>query len=189
MKFNGYKYLGLSLLVLASSAIASLAGNRAILIAESQRSQGEGTEGAEIRFGTIEIESPWLRETPQGAKVGAGYFKVENLGNEPDSLLGASSPAAESVEIHRSSMENGISQMRPVTKPLEILPDSKLIFKPGGLHLMLNDLKNPLRAGETYKIQLKFEKAGVVEVGFTVRAGSAAPMGAETHGSMQMHMH
>lgn len=143
-----------------------------LLMAEISQNQHEGSEGKEIRFGNIEIESPWLRETPKGATVGAGYFRVENLGNEPDALIGCSSPVASSVEIHRSSIENGISQMRQVTEPLQILPDSKLIFKPGGLHLMLSGLKTPLKAGETYKIQLQFEKAGLVEVGFTVRGGS-----------------
>ena len=68
------------------------------------------------------------------------------------------------------TMENGVMKMRPVEGGLEIKPGETVTLKPGGLHMMLVDLKHPLEAGKTSKSTLQFEKAGTVKVEMPVLA-------------------
>ncbi|MXQ13492.1 DUF1775 domain-containing protein [Microvirga makkahensis] len=128
------------------------------------------------KAGTLTIEQPWSRATPDGAKVGGGYLRITNTGQEADRLIGGSFPGASRVEAHEMAMEGDIMRMRPVQGGIEIKPGATVDLKPGGHHLMLMDLKEPLKEGQTVKGTLVFEKAGPVEVVFTVRGmGGAAP--------------
>jgi periplasmic copper chaperone A len=149
------------------------------------------TGAGEIHFGSLTLSRPWLRETPNGAKVGAGYVTIVNNGSAPDRLIAASSPAAGNVQIHSMTMQEGVMHMRQLTDGLEIPPQSKVELRPGGLHLMFVDLKNPLKSGETFGVRLQFEKAGEVEADFPV--SQQEPLGGETAApepmQMQMHMH
>ncbi len=126
--------------------------------------------------GTLTIEQPWSRATPGGAKVGGGYVRISNSGQEADRLTGGTFPGASRVEVHEMTMEGDIMRMRPVQGGIEIKPGDTIELKPGGYHLMFMDLKEPLREGQTVKGTLVFEKAGPVEVEYTVRGmGGAAP--------------
>ncbi|GGD94227.1 hypothetical protein GCM10011390_11190 [Aureimonas endophytica] len=118
----------------------------------------------EFKAGSVEIEHPWSRATPPGAKVGAGYLGLKNEGSAADRLIGMASPAAERVEIHDMALDNGVMTMRPVTGGLEIPPGKTVTFKPSGLHLMLIDLKAPLKLGDKVPLTLTFEKGGKVDV-------------------------
>ena len=100
---------------------------------------------------------------------------IENKGKDADRLLSASSPAAGIVEIHEMKMANGMMQMREVTG-LEIKPGATVELKPGGYHVMLMDLKTPLKQGESVPVTLKFEKAGAVEVKASIEAMGASRM-------------
>ncbi len=70
----------------------------------------------------MQIETPWLRATPGGAKVGAGYLRITNTGSEPDRLTGASMPLAGRGEVHEMSMQNGVMHMRALPQGLAIPP-------------------------------------------------------------------
>jgi uncharacterized protein YcnI len=129
------------------------------------------------KAGSLVIEAPWVRATPAGAQVGAGYLKITNTGTAPDRLLGGSSPGANAVEVHEMSMSGGVMNMRQLDQGLEILPGKTIELKPGGHHLMLTGLREGLKAGETVKGILRFEKAGGVDVEFTI-----APIGAQSPG-------
>ncbi len=129
------------------------------------------------KIGTLEIGHPWARETPVGAKVGAGYFKVTNSGSESDRLTGVETPGAEKVEIHEMIDENGVAKMRKMNDGLE-LPPGETALKPGGYHLMLMGLKEGLAEGMRVPATLIFEKAGRLDVELAVEAmgyGGAAP--------------
>lgn len=134
------------------------------------------------KAGALVIEGPWARATPGGARVGGGYVKITNTGQEPDRLVGGSLPIAGAVEVHEMAMSGDVMKMRHLEKGLEIKPGQTVELKPGGNHLMFMDLRGGLKAGETVKGTLKFEKAGTVEVEFRV-----APIGAQSGGG-QMHM-
>lgn len=130
---------------------------------------------AQVKAGDLLIEAPWARATPGGAKVGGGYVKITNNGAVPDRLIGGSLPLAGTVEVHEMAMDNNVMKMRRVDG-IEIKPGQTIELKPGGYHLMFMQLKEGLKAGETLKGTLVFEKAGVVEVEFKVAPiGAASP--------------
>lgn len=136
-----------------------------------------GFAGAhEFSTGSLTIDHPWSRATPPSAKVGGGYFTISNTGAEPDTLVSASSDIAERLEFHIMSMDGDVMKMKPVTGPLVIGPGQKLVFEPGGLHLMMFGLKAGLKEGEKFSGTLNFEKAGSVQIAFDVdRLGAKAP--------------
>jgi copper(I)-binding protein len=132
--------------------------------------------------GELQIGNPWARATPKGAKVSAGYLTITNKGTQPDRLIGGSATVASRFEVHTTVTENGVGRMRQV-EALEIKPGETIELKPGGMHVMLTGLKQPLQRGQTVKGTLVFEKAGTVAIEFAVQApGAGAPKG---HG----HMH
>jgi copper(I)-binding protein len=127
--------------------------------------------------GTIHIESPWARATPPGAAVGGGYLVIHNSGPDADRLVSAETDVAGMVEIHKMAVENGVMTMAPVDGGLEIPAGQAVKLEPGSFHLMLMDLKRPLKEGDTFKATLTFAKAGSITVDFAIRAiGADAPM-------------
>jgi hypothetical protein len=132
---------------------------------------------ADVKLGALQISAPWTRATPKGATVGGGYMTITNAGTTPDRLVGGSSPVADRVEFHEMTMTNGVMQMRRLTNGLEIKPGQTVELKPGGLHVMFVGLKHPLEKGQQLKATLLFEKAGKVEVDYSVAAIGAQSVG------------
>src|SRR5450631_1185393 len=124
------------------------------------------------------------RATPGGAKVGGGYLTIENKGSTPDRLIGGSADVAGKVEIHEMAMNNGVMTMRPLDKGLTIEPGKTVKLAPGGYHLMMSDLKSPLKRGDKLPVTLEFEKAGKVTVSFDVQGiGAPGPTTTPSSGS------
>lgn len=94
-----------------------------------------------------------------GAGNGAVYVLIENRGNEPDTLLSATSDAAATVELHETRQEGGVMRMRPLPK-VDVPPGGRIDMKPGGRHIMLLGLTRDLHPGDTVTVRLRFEKAG-----------------------------
>jgi copper(I)-binding protein len=105
-----------------------------------------------------------------GASTGNGaiYVTLRNAGPEPDALVGASSDAADSVELHETIRDGDVMRMRPVTK-LEVPAGGVLEMKPGGLHIMLINLKRDLRPGEQVPVTLTFTHAAPMSLEVPVR--------------------
>lgn len=123
--------------------------------------------------GLIQLRDPWTRAVPPGTEVAAGYLEVRNAGKEADRIVGASSPAAERVELHVTRREGNDMKMREA--PVFELPARKhLVLRPGGAHFMLVGLRQPLLKGQRIPLTLQFERAGDVRVELEVRAGGAA---------------
>lgn len=119
--------------------------------------------------GEVSVRHPWTRATPPGAKVGAGYLEIRNSGTEPDRLIGASTPAAERVELHVLMREGDVVRMREV-KSLDVPARERLILRPSGSHLMIVGLGRPLVKGERVLLTLHFEKAGELKIELEVQA-------------------
>jgi copper(I)-binding protein len=100
--------------------------------------------------------------------VGAGYLEVRNNGAQADRLLSATTAAAKRVELHVTQRDGEVMRMREV-KTLEIPARERFTLRPGGAHLMLVDLTQPLKKGERFKMKLRFERAGEMEVEFEVQ--------------------
>ena len=129
----------------------------------------------EYKLGSLEIGHPWARATPPTAPTGGGYLSVKNTGTEPDRLISISSPAAGTVQVHEMKMEGNVMRMRELDGPLEIKPGETVTLAPGGMHLMMMGLKEPLKQGEKVPLTLVFEKAGKIDVELVVVAMGASP--------------
>jgi periplasmic copper chaperone A len=131
----------------------------------------------------IVVDKVWARATPGNAQTGAAYLSITNTGTAPDRLLSVSSTVAEKAELHENKTENGIMKMRPKA-PVAFKPGETVTLKPGGDHLMLMGLKQPLKEGDSITLTLIFEKAGAVQV--TARVAKVGAMGAGEmgHGGM-----
>ena len=141
-----------------------------------------GTAAKDIKHGDLTIAQVWSRATPPAAKVGAGYLSIKNTGSSPDRLIGIKSSVAGKVEVHSMKMDNGIMRMRPVEGGLELPPGKTIELKPGGLHLMFMKLKAGFKKGHPFKATLVFEKAGEIEVDFSVAAIGANPQANKSGG-------
>lgn len=128
----------------------------------------------DYRVGDLAIAHPWSRATPPGARVGGGYFAIDNRGSASDRLVAATVERAGRVEIHEMSVTDGVMRMRELPTGVAIAAQGRAELKPGGLHLMLLDLKAPLIQGERLKGTLTFERAGTVAVEFAVEAIGAS---------------
>lgn len=116
----------------------------------------------------ISIADPWARATAPGATVGAGYLLITNGTSRDDELLAVSTPVADRVELHSSSMEDGVMRMRPLAT-VRIPARATVRFEPGGLHLMLIGLRAPLEPGAAVPLTLNFRRAGTVRARLEVR--------------------
>ncbi|CAN5234777.1 copper chaperone PCu(A)C [soil metagenome] len=144
----------------------------------------------DVRAGDLVISQPWSRATPGGAKVAGGYLTVENKGTSPDRLIGGSSDAAGRVEVHEMATTNGVMTMRPLDGGLVIAPGKTVKLAPGGYHLMLFDLKGPLKQGGKISVTLEFEKAGKVNTMFDIAGvGAQGPGAAPGHDMKGMPGH
>src|SRR6266849_6185492 len=142
----------------------------------------------EIKAGDLVITQAWSRATPGGAKVGGGYLTIQNKGSAADRLIGGTADVADKVQVHEMATTNGVMTMRPLDKGLSIEPGKTVKFAPGGYHLMLLDLKSPLKQGDKVPVTLEFEKAGKVKLTFEVQGvGAQGPGGGgNTGGHMDM---
>jgi len=132
---------------------------------------------------SVSVSEVWARATPPGAKTGAAYLTVKNKGTAPDRLVKASTPVASEAQLHTMIDDNGIMKMRPVAG-IDVKAGGSVTLKPGGFHVMLMGLKQPLVEGQSFPLTLTFEKAGAVETTVKVaKAGAASPGG----GGGQMH--
>ena len=131
--------------------------------------------GEITRAGTLEIDSPWARASVGTTRPSAAYVTIRNTGERPERLIEVTTPVAGHAETHAMAHEGGMMKMRPAG-PLEIPPEGELRLAPGGLHIMLMELKEPLEEGASLALTLVFETAGEVTVEVPVAAiGAAAP--------------
>jgi len=121
-----------------------------------------------VRLGDLVLETPWMRATPPAAKVAGGYLTITNTGETTDRLVGGDAAFTERVEIHEMAMADGIMRMRPLEDGLAIAPGETVTLAPGGYHLMLMGLGEPLAEGETIAVTLRFAEAGQVAITFDV---------------------
>jgi copper(I)-binding protein len=125
--------------------------------------------------GDIQVRHPWSRATPPGAKVAVGYMEIRNNGKQPDRLVAASTPAAQRVEMHVTERDGEVMRMRQV-KDFEIPARERVALRPGGSHLMLVDIAQPLKKGERFTMRLRFERAGELDIELEVQEqGSRHP--------------
>ena len=123
----------------------------------------------------VKIEKPFARPSAGTAGAGAAYMTIRNRG-PADRLIAASTPAARAAALHTHIREGDVMRMRRI-EAIEIPGSGAAELKPGGLHVMLMGLSQPLKPGDVFALTLIFEKAGAITVRVPVLAmGAAAPM-------------
>ncbi|MEO8332455.1 MAG: copper chaperone PCu(A)C [Gallionella sp.] len=112
--------------------------------------------GADVYAGDIQVEDAWSRATAPGQEAATVDFSITSA--QPATLLGVSSAASKTVEMHSMTHENGVMKMREV-KEIELPPGKRVSLGESGYHLMLTGLKAPLKAGEHIPLTLTIKLA------------------------------
>jgi periplasmic copper chaperone A len=127
----------------------------------------------------LEVNNAWAGATPGESENGAAYVTIQSP--TADRLVSASTPVAKKAELHTMSMQGMVMKMRPISG-VDIPAGQPVSLKPGGEHIMLMGLNQPLREGQSFPLTLGFEKAGPRTVTVTVeKAGAKGPGPAAAH--------
>ncbi len=132
----------------------------------------------------VTAQNVWARATPPGASTAAIYMTLTSPSG--DKLTGASTPLAGKTGVHETRMSGDVMRMRPVEGGLDLPAGMPVKLAPGGYHLMLEGLKQPLNAGQEVPVHLTFQNAPPLDVEAHVRAiGTFGPDdGGRGHGAM-----
>ena len=131
----------------------------------------------------LKVSGAWVRAV-DGMPMTAGYFSVENPNSVPDRLLSASATGAASVTLHQTKIVQGVAHMVEAQAGLVVPAHGRLVFAPGGNHLMIDGLKTGLKPGQAFSILLKFEQGGLMTVSFPVV--TSAPTSPSSMSGMKM---
>jgi copper(I)-binding protein len=124
---------------------------------------------------SIQAEDVWARPamaaSESGSMAGTGgvFMLLKNEGKEADRLLGGSTDVAKAVEIHETVMDGDVMKMQMLPDGLEIPAGGEVLLKPGSYHVMLIGLDRDLKVGDTFTLELQFEKSGPMALEVTVR--------------------
>lgn len=122
----------------------------------------------------IQVDQPWARAS--AGKTGAVYMTIKNSGSSDDQLIAVATPAADRAQMHIEINDNGVMKMRPISA-IDVKASSSVTLAPGGLHVMLVGLKQPLTEGQRFPLTLTFAKAGKIDVTvITAKAGAMSGM-------------
>ncbi len=126
----------------------------------------------------VEARAAWARSTVGGQKTSGAYMQITSV--QGGALVGAQSALAGTVEVHEMRMDGNVMRMRALPR-LELPAGRMVELKPGGYHIMLIDLKQPLRKGDSVPLKLTIENQDksvvTVEVKAEVRDATAAATG------------
>lgn len=128
----------------------------------------------------IEVQDAYVRAVPPGQPNSAAFMKITNQGGEDRALLAAESDKAEVVELHTHRMEDGMMRMRRVDQ-IELPAGETVVLQPGGLHVMLIGLTEPLSAGDQVELTLGFDQGGEQTLNLPVQRIDPSAMPAHQH--------
>jgi copper(I)-binding protein len=136
----------------------------------------------EFSVGPVTISDAWSPPLPPVSENGVAYLKLSNHEMKADRLVTASTPVANRVEFH-TSVKSGKMMMMEKMPAVELPAHGNVALSPGGMHLMLIQLKAPLQKDTHFPLTLTFEHAGTVTVDVLVRS----PAGAKGTPAMEHH--
>jgi periplasmic copper chaperone A len=125
------------------------------------------------------VEGAWVRSSVPGQQGTGAFMKITAA--QPMQLVGVSTPVAGTAEVHEMKMDGDVMRMRAVSK-LDLPAGQAVELKPGGYHVMLMDLKQPLVPGSTVPLTLALRdgKGALSKLELKVPVG-AAPSGGHKH--------
>jgi len=116
----------------------------------------------------VTVNEPWSRQA-MGGDNGAAFMTITNATSQDDRVISAETSIAQRVELHETVELDGVMSMIPQPDGFPLPAGATLELKPGGKHVMLMGLVNPLAPGQTYELTLNFEKAGPITIEVPVR--------------------
>ena len=126
----------------------------------------------------ITVSDAYIRQAPPGAMATGAFMTIRNAGPGEVRVVKASNPASRFTELHTHLNEGGVMKMRPV-KDIPVPPGGETVLKPGGLHVMLIEMKSTLKDGDTVPLTLGLDDGSSKEINVPVRnpGSSSGPMG------------
>ena len=132
---------------------------------------------------SVTVQDPYVRLAPPNAPATGAFMVIRNGGDKDVKVIKASNPASKVTELHTHLNEGGVMKMRPVPA-IEVKAKGEAVLKPGGLHVMLIDLKAPMKEGDVVPITLGFDDGSSKQVDAKVvrpMPAGMAPMGDHKH--------
>lgn len=111
----------------------------------------------------MKVERAWARASIGTSRPAAAYLTIVNSGSQVARLVGITTPIAGHAVVHRTIKEGDIMRMTPAGE-ISVPADAEVVFAPGGLHVMLMELKQPLDRGGTFPLTLQFADGGTIDV-------------------------
>jgi copper(I)-binding protein len=127
---------------------------------------------------TLKVENAWARATVPGQKNGSVYLDLTSASDAV--LVAVGSLVAQSAELHSSSMDGGVMRMRALPR-LELPAGRTVRLTPGTMHVMLVDLKQPLKVGDKVPLTLSVQSSGSSLTTLKLQVEVRADAGAESH--------
>lgn len=152
-----------------------------------QHSPGAGPGACVCPEQVTLAEPAWVRLPPPNLSVTAAYMTLSNSGDDDLTVVHAECPLAATVELHEHLQDAaGVMRMRQVTS-LSLPAGGSLAMEPGGLHLMLIGLHQPLTEGEIVPVTLHLADGGTLEVAAEVRRAPPGRADQQHHHGHQHH--
>lgn len=139
-----------------------------------------GASAHDFTSGSIYLDHPMIEEAPPNAPVLGGYVSIQNMGEFDDRLVSIESDAAEKVELHQSTVSDGIARMQPMTEGL-VIPAGETVWLDNGMHAMFVKPGKRYVVGDEVPATLVFENAGRIDVTFKVEERTSGTASHEGH--------
>ena len=125
---------------------------------------------SEMSVSSVQVKNAWVREPPGGHPITGAYMEIINRSSVVYEIIGVSSEKVGRVEIHSMEYDDEIMRMRKVDS-LRLRPEEEINLQPGGLHLMLMDIADVIKAGDSLPLMLHFSDGTKQLVESSVRKG------------------
>ena len=126
----------------------------------------------------VSVQDAYVRLAPPNAPATGAFMVIRNNGDKDVKMVKADNPVSQATELHTHLNEGGVMKMRPVPA-IEIKAKGEAVLKPGSLHVMMIDLKAPMKEGDAVPITLTFDDGSRKQVDALVVRPTAAPAPAE----------
>jgi periplasmic copper chaperone A len=126
----------------------------------------------------VTVQDPYVRLAPPNAPATAAFMVIRNAGDKDVKVVKADNPVSKVTELHTHLNEGGVMKMRPVPA-IDVKAKGEAVLKPGGLHVMMIDLKAPMKEGDTVPLTLTFDDGSTKKVDAKVVKPTAAPAAME----------
>ncbi|UCV20998.1 copper chaperone PCu(A)C [Ferribacterium limneticum] len=123
----------------------------------------------------VSVQDPYVRLAPPNAPATGAFMVIKNNGDKDVKVVKADNPVSKVTELHTHINDGGVMKMRPVPS-IDIKAKGEAVLKPGSLHVMMIDIKTPMKEGDVVPITLSFDDGSTKQVDAKVVRPMAAPM-------------